>query len=119
MGALYFNNDKEYSDLQVLVNGSSYMNRQSGTGERWGDYLGIQSKFNNPGTVYTTGYYSLEFNNNSTWVSEIFSPDTTARFGMPPERLPADKARVMLIEAITRNHGRRMVRKKSSRSFQT
>jgi hypothetical protein len=83
VGALYFNNDKEYSDLQVLVNGSSYMNRQSGTGERWGDYLGIQSKFNNPGTVYTTGYYSLEFNNNSTWVSEIFSPDTNTVHDCP------------------------------------
>ena len=52
-------------------------------------------------------------------LEEIFSPDTSARFGMPPERLPADKARVMLIEAITRNHGRRMVRQKSSRPFQT
>ena len=52
-------------------------------------------------------------------LEEIFSPDTTARFGMPPERLSAAKARVMLIEAITRNHGRRMVRQKSSRPFQT
>lgn len=76
VGALYFNNEEKYSDLQVLVNGLSYMDRQSGTAERWGDYFGIQTKFNSPGTVYTSGYYSLEFNNNSTWISEIFSPDT-------------------------------------------
>ena len=45
-------------------------------------------------------------------LEEIFSPDTTARFGMPPERLPANKARVMLIEAITRKPGHRMKRQK-------
>ena len=45
-------------------------------------------------------------------LEEIFSPDITARFGMPPERLPADKARVMLIEAITRKPGHRMKRQK-------
>ena len=77
VGAIYFNNDSEHSDLQVLVNGSSYMDRQNGTGERWGDYLGIQSKFNSPGYVYLTGYYSLSANNNSTWVSELISPDTS------------------------------------------
>ena len=76
VGAIYFSNDQEYSDIQVLVNGGSFINRLSGTGERWGDYFGIQTKFNSPGTVYTTGYYSLNVNNNSTWVSELFSPDT-------------------------------------------
>ena len=45
-------------------------------------------------------------------LEEIFSPDTAARFGMPPERLPANKARVMLIEAITRKLGHRMKRQK-------
>jgi hypothetical protein len=73
---LHINKDQEYSDIQVLVNGGSFINRLSGTGERWGDYFGIQTKFNSPGTVYTTGYYSLNVNNNSTWVSELFSPDT-------------------------------------------
>ncbi len=76
VGAIYYNNDNAYSDLQVLVNGESYIDRLSGTWERWGDYFGIQTKFNSPGIIYTSGYYSLAFNNNSTWVSEIFSPDT-------------------------------------------
>jgi hypothetical protein len=83
VGAIYFNNDKEYSDMQVLVNGQSYIDRLSGTYERWGDYVGIQSKFNSPGTVYTSGYYSLEFNNNSTWVSELISPDTNIVYDCP------------------------------------
>ena len=46
-------------------------------------------------------------------------PEISARGGRKLTPFPADKARVMLIEAITRNHGRRMVRQKSSRPFQT
>ena len=83
VGAMYFSNDEEYSDLQVLVNGLSYMDRQSGTAERWGDYLGIQSKFDNPGFVYSSGYYSIDFNRNSTWVSELISPDTSVVYDCP------------------------------------
>ena len=61
------------------------MDRQSGTAERWGDYLGIQSKFDNPCFVYSSGYYSIDFNRNSTWVSELISPDTSVVYDCPVE----------------------------------
>lgn len=86
VGAIYYNNDGEYSDLQILTKGETFVNRlgpptYSDGYERWGDYFGIQSKFNSPGKVYTTGYYVRASGRNSTWVTELFSPDTISTGG--------------------------------------
>ena len=81
VGVVFHDNQSQYSKISILKNGGSYVNRLGPpqyltSYERWGDYLGIQRKFNSPGTIYTTGYFTRENHMNSIWVSELFSPDT-------------------------------------------
>lgn len=76
IGVIYHNNDGTYSDLIRLKDGDGYVDRLGGPYERWGDYFGIQRKFNQPGKVYTTGFYGTLIKKNSAWINEITSPDT-------------------------------------------
>lgn len=69
--AMYFDGLDEYSPVVVLKEGENYVDRITGTYERWGDYIGIQRKYNEPGKVFSSGYYSLPNKVNSTWISEI------------------------------------------------
>lgn len=39
--------------------------------ERWGDYTGIQRKYDQGGTCWVNGYYGLANGTHSTWVAEI------------------------------------------------
>lgn len=75
VGAIYFGNDSAYSDMVVLKAGENYTNRHSDSYERWGDYFGIQRKFNEPGSIWTAGYYGTMTNRNATWLNEVISPD--------------------------------------------
>jgi len=78
VAVMFFDNDSNYSAMKILKQGENYVDRHSDGYERWGDYFGIQRKFNQPGAVYTTGYYGLSSRANATWFSEVFSPDTNA-----------------------------------------
>ena len=68
VGAFYYSNDSTYSDLVRIKNGENYVNRLPGSYERWGDYFGIQRKYNEPGKVWTAGYWGLQNNGNGTWL---------------------------------------------------
>jgi hypothetical protein len=73
----YVANDGRISETLILKEGENYVDRLTGTYERWGDYLGFQTRFNQPGKVYSSGYFGMLNRKNATWVNEIFSPDTT------------------------------------------
>ncbi|MCB0820309.1 MAG: T9SS type A sorting domain-containing protein [Bacteroidetes bacterium] len=73
----YIDNQGNIADITILKAGENNVDRLSGGYERWGDYFGMQSRFNQPGTIYTTGYYALYSRKNGTWISELFSPDTS------------------------------------------
>lgn len=74
---LYSSNDT-YSELVSLKEAEGYVDRITGY-ERWGDYFGIQRKYNEVGKVWTAGFYARG-TTNFTWVAELTSPgdDTTA-----------------------------------------
>ena len=44
--------------LKITDGASSYVNVLSSLQERWGDYTGIQTKYNSPGEIWTSGYYA-------------------------------------------------------------
>ncbi|MFI5202851.1 MAG: T9SS type A sorting domain-containing protein [Flavobacteriales bacterium] len=48
-----------YTPILKIIDGTSYVNVLSGT-ERWGDYLGIQTRYNNPGEVWMAGYFGYQ-----------------------------------------------------------
>jgi hypothetical protein len=73
---IYRNRLGEYSKKVKLVQGGTLIN-YSGLpkGEqRWGDYEGIQAKYNEPGVFYTVGSYGKN-NSMNAWISRITLSD--------------------------------------------
>ena len=77
ISCVYVDNDGAYSDIIVLKEGEGYVDKFAGGYERWGDYFGLQRKYNEPGKVYSFGFYGTENNLNTGWHNEIISPDTS------------------------------------------
>lgn len=78
VGAVYHDNDGNYSDMVVLKEGENYVDRiPNSSYERWGDYFGMQRKFNDNGDkIYAYGFYGTENNRNSGWCTELINPNT-------------------------------------------
>lgn len=76
ISAIYFDTEGNYSDVIELKKGEGIVNRLNGGYERWGDYFGMQRKYNEPGKVYTFGMIADFTEKNFGWVNEIVSPDT-------------------------------------------
>ncbi|MEM1217616.1 MAG: T9SS type A sorting domain-containing protein, partial [Bacteroidota bacterium] len=74
--ALYFNNDREYSDLVTVKEGEAVINMLNLPDgfERWGDYSGNQRVYNQPGVVWVSCSFGEFGKRNDTWVSEIARP---------------------------------------------
>lgn len=78
-GFMYKQNYGGFLPFTRVVEGETFTDRQNGTAERWGDYFGIQRKFNEPGKVWMSGYYTYDQGNrgiNATWISEILAGDS-------------------------------------------
>lgn len=66
-----------YSAQRVVKVGQAPYNVLSGT-ERWGDYSGIQRKYDVQGTVWVNGMYGMTNGAHSTWIAELgVSPDVS------------------------------------------
>lgn len=75
VAAVHFNNAKIHSSLKTLKAGYNYVNRLTGGYERWGDYFGMQAKYNEPGTAYAFGFLALVDKTNSGFCAQLRSPD--------------------------------------------
>lgn len=74
--AIYCTNDRQYSEVLEIKSGQNYVNRLSGSYERWGDYYGLQRKYNT-GEIYSFGFLATENQRNSGFLAQLFSPDTS------------------------------------------
>ncbi|MEZ4722027.1 MAG: T9SS type A sorting domain-containing protein [Flavobacteriales bacterium] len=72
--AILYNSERVYGPLQTLKKGSTYVNMLGGNDERWGDYIGLQRKFNELNTVWAAGYFSYGSQRAGTWISELKYP---------------------------------------------
>ena len=75
--ALHFSNDQEYSSVITIVEGLNFVDRLPGGYERWGDYFGLQRKYNEQGKVYSFGYLAMANKSNSGFFAELMSPDSS------------------------------------------
>lgn len=74
--AIFYSDNGEYSPVTYITKGESHVNRHAGNYERWGDYFGLQRVYNNPGEVWSSGYYGHPGANNGIYSARIYSPDT-------------------------------------------
>lgn len=83
--AVYVDNAGNYGPIQVLAEGTTHVDRINGTDERWGDYIGLQRKYNATSRAWAAGYISFGNASNGTWVSELAGPrDWTVGTGSEP-----------------------------------
>ena len=73
---VFCDNDRQYSPVLELKKGGNFVNRLQGGYERWGDYYGLQRKYNS-GEIYSFGYLAMPNNGNSGFIAQLFSPDTS------------------------------------------
>ena len=77
ISCVYYDNEGSYSDEKIIIEGENYIDRLSGTYERWGDYFGLQRYYKKPGSVFSFGYYAISTRKNSGYCAELISPDTS------------------------------------------
>ncbi|HET6512341.1 MAG TPA: T9SS type A sorting domain-containing protein [Candidatus Kapabacteria bacterium] len=72
--AAYLPSLGEYVDRIVVKDGSSAINVLQDSIERWGDYTGLQVRYNNPSTAWLSGSYGVRVGisrTHQTWVGEV------------------------------------------------
>lgn len=74
--AVFYNENRTYGPIKTLKTGETYVDIITGNDERWGDYSGIQRKFNEDNKAWVAGYYSYGTQRPGIWVSEIATPNT-------------------------------------------
>lgn len=77
----YDHENEEYSEVIRLKEGENYVRKIASPYERWGDYFGIQRKYDQPGIIWTSGFYGIENRNSSTWFSELRIADSLCAAG--------------------------------------
>jgi hypothetical protein len=69
-----FYDGKEFSNLKTVREGNSNINILGGA-ERWGDYMGMQPKYNEPGRCWMSGTFGRDGvsvgTEYGTWIAEI------------------------------------------------
>jgi hypothetical protein len=78
-GAIYYDGAGGYSSLAVARAGSTYIDAIAGT-DRWGDYTGVQTKYDAPGSVWLAGTYGKSTHRPGTWVAEFHHPSIVSAF---------------------------------------
>lgn len=75
--SVVYTNDREYGPVQLLVEGETYVDMIPNSfdeNERWGDYIGLQRKYNEPLIAWTAGYVSHGNQRAGTWISKVRMP---------------------------------------------
>jgi hypothetical protein len=70
ISVLYKDANGDYSDMVRVVESNNPINNLSDTNERWGDYSGIQTLYNNPNVTYLAGTY-IPASTYRAWVARV------------------------------------------------
>ncbi len=73
--ALYSNGTGEYSEFVSVIEGQRSVDMLKGTIERWGDYVGIQRLYHQPGSVWVSMSYGRPGNVNEAWIAKLARQD--------------------------------------------
>ena len=71
--SVYYNG--EYSNILTVKEGDNYIDVLEGNLERWGDYVGIQPRYDAPGRVWVASTFGTSSNRYLTWIAELGRPD--------------------------------------------
>ncbi len=83
--AVYSNGLGEYSDFVTVIEGQRSIDMLTGKVERWGDYIGIQRLYHQPGSVWISCSYGRPGNVNEAWVAKLAKQDEMTAVGEPDQ----------------------------------
>ncbi len=69
--AFYSDGLGEYSEFVSIIEGQRAIDMLSGSIERWGDYIGIQRLYHQPGSVWISCSYGRPGNVNEAWIAKL------------------------------------------------
>jgi hypothetical protein len=81
--AVYSNGLGEYSDFVTVIEGQRSIDMLTGKVERWGDYIGIQRLYHQPGSVWISCSYGRPGNVNEAWIAKLAKQDEMTAVGEP------------------------------------
>ena len=74
----FFFKDQKISDPIRIKDGETTVTVQSGKTQRWGDYTGLQIRYNEKGVVWGSGYFGLRKGTmervNGSYITQLKSP---------------------------------------------
>lgn len=74
LSVVYIDNERNYGPVQTVKEGESYVDGLPWDDERWGDYTGIQRKFNETAEVWVAGYWGYGNNRPGTYMGQVQGP---------------------------------------------
>ncbi|HLP53035.1 MAG TPA: T9SS type A sorting domain-containing protein [Chitinophagales bacterium] len=74
--AFYRDANGNISDMLVVKQGEDAEDVLGDTIERWGDYTGIQRKYNEPNVAWLAGSYVYPSQAYRTWIAKVANPDS-------------------------------------------
>jgi len=83
VGCYYMDTNSLYSDFNYIKRGDAPINTFLDSLDRWGDYFGIQRRYNKPCEVWTAGMYG-KVGSNGTWLGRV-AVEETCRMPRPVE----------------------------------
>ncbi|MEO5906907.1 MAG: T9SS type A sorting domain-containing protein [Saprospiraceae bacterium] len=69
--AIYSNGLGEYSEFLTVKEGQRAIDMLTGKVERWGDYVGIQRLYHQPGSLWVSMSYGKTSYNNEAWIAKL------------------------------------------------
>lgn len=73
--AIYSDGTGKYSEFISVIEGQRSVDMLKGTIERWGDYVGIQRLYHQPGSVWVSMSYGRPGNVNEAWIAKLARQD--------------------------------------------
>ncbi len=73
--AIYSDGLGQYSDFVTIIEGTKPVDMLTTTVERWGDYIGIQRLYHQPGSVWISCSYGRQGNVNEAWIAKLARPE--------------------------------------------
>lgn len=76
ISSVYHSDEGQYSNVVQIKRGENYVDNflDSNPYERWGDYIGMQRLYDEPGKVWTAGFFGMSDKHSSIWVNQLGTP---------------------------------------------
>lgn len=90
--AIYYEGQSIYSEIVTVKEGRDFIQVIEENPERWGDYVGIQRRYNHPGLVWAVATVGERTRRYSTWIAQLARPDvitSNSEISIPSIKLSA------------------------------